>query len=189
MPSKRYYGPAAKFFHWATAGLLAGQVLVGWLMPDIERGMSPGAAMSLHLSIGTAVLALVIARYVWRVARPVSLEPTAPGWQRGAAEAVHLMLYGLILATTLTGWAFASTRGWPVSLLGVLPLPALVTEGSELGRTVGHLHEPLVWALLTLMGAHIAAALWHRIVQRDGVLERMLPAIRRPRLRALAKRA
>jgi len=189
MTSKPSYGPAAKLFHWATAGLLTMQVLVGWVMPDIERGMSPGAAMSLHLSIGTAILALVVARYVWRLARPVPLEPTAPGWQRGATEAVHLMLYGLILATTLTGWAYASMRGWPVTLLGVVPLPALVAEGSQLGRTVGHLHEPLVWALLTLMGAHIGAALWHRFVHRDGVLERMLPAGRRLTLRVLAKRA
>ena len=182
------YGPTAKLFHWATASLLTLQVLVGWLMPDIKRGMMPGFAMSLHLSIGTAILALVIARYGWRLARPVPLKPTGAGWQRGAAEAVHLMLYGLVLATTLTGWAYASMRGWPVTLLGVVHLPTLVSQGSELGRTIGHMHGPLVWALLTTMAAHVGAALLHGFVYRDGVLERMLPAARRLTLKSLPNR-
>ncbi len=189
MTVKQSYGPTAKLLHWATAGLLTLQVLVGWLMPEIHRGMSPGFGMSLHLSIGTAILALVLARYGWRLARPVPLKPTGAGWQRGAAEAVHLMLYGLVLATTLSGWAYASMRGWPVTLVGVVPLPALVAQGSELGRTIGHLHEPLVWALLTTMAAHVGAALLHGFVYRDGVLERMLPAARRLTLKWLPDRA
>lgn len=189
MTSQPPYGPTAKALHWGTAALLALQILVGWLMPDIKRGMSPGAAMSLHLSIGAAILALVVARYFWRFARPVPLTPTGPAWQRGAAEAVHLMLYGLVLATALTGWAYASMRGWPVTLLGIVPLPALVAQGSELGRTIGHLHGPLVWALLTMIGAHVGAALVHRFVYRDAVLERMLPAARQRPIDVLSQRA
>jgi cytochrome b561 len=188
MTAKYSYGPTAKLFHWATAGLLSLQVLVGWLMPEIKRGMSPGFAMSLHLSIGTTILALVVARYGWRLVRPVPLTPSGARWQRGAAEAVHLVLYGLVLATTSTGWAYASMRGWPVTLLGAVPLPALVTQGSELGRAIGHLHEPLVWALLTTIAAHVGAALLHGFVYRDGVLERMLPAARRVSINSLPNR-
>jgi cytochrome b561 len=176
MITQRTYGPIAKFFHWTTAALLTAQCLVGWLMPDIKRGMSPGAAMSLHLSIGATLLALVVARYLWRLAKPVPLDANGPAWQRRAAEAVHASLYALLLAAMVTGWAYASMRGWSVALLGVVPLPALVAEGSELGRAVGHLHGPLVWVFLAALAIHVLAALIHAFIFRDGVLRRMLPA-------------
>ena len=176
MTSPRAYGPTAKFFHWTTAGFLLAQCLVGWLMPDIKRGMSPGAAMNLHLSIGAVLLALVIIRYAWRLANPTPLDASGPPWQRSAAEAVHLLIYALLVAVMVTGWTYASMRGWSVTLLGILPLPPLVAQGSELGRAIGHLHGPLVWAFLAAIALHVLAALTHRVMFGDDVLRRMLPA-------------
>ncbi len=189
MTTPRPYGPSAKALHWATTAFLALQLVVGWLMPDIKRGMTPGAAMSIHLSIGAAILALTVVRYACRLARPVPLEASQPAWQRGAAEAVHLLLYALVVATALTGWAYASMRGWAVTLLGVVPLPSLVAQGSEIGRTIGHLHGLLVWALLTAIVGHVGAALVHRFVHRDGMMARMLPSGRRQPAPALPQRA
>jgi cytochrome b561 len=94
---------------------------------------------------------------------------------------VHLLLYALVLATTLTGWTFASMRGWTITLFGMLPLPALVAEGSAMGRSIGRLHETLTWVLLGAVGLHVAAALLHLLVYRDGVMARMLPGVDWPR--------
>jgi cytochrome b561 len=73
----------------------------------------------------------------------------------------------------LLGWANASSRGWTVSLFGVIPLPALAATGSTLGHAMGDVHQVVAWALLGLVGLHIAAAVFHHFVLRDGVLRRM----------------
>ena len=116
MPAEQLrYGRVAQLFHWAIAALLAVQLPLGWLMPDIKRGTSPGAAMSLHMSIGSAILVLIVARFLWRLAHPVAPESSLPGWQRFSSELVHWLLYLTVLLTTISGWFFASARGWTKS--------------------------------------------------------------------------
>jgi cytochrome b561 len=175
------YKPASKLLHWGTAALLIVQYFVGWVMPDIKRGMSPGRMMSIHLSFGVAILAIALVRYLWRLANPVTPVSGLPGWQRASSELVHLLLYALLLCTTVTGWLFASARGWTVDFLGVLPLPALVGQGSELGHALGRLHGALSSILLAAIGVHVLAALVHAFVLRDGVMRRMVPAFLLPR--------
>src|SRR5690348_17190826 len=90
------YGATAKLLHWLTVAVLVAQYAIGWLMPDIKRGMLPGTPMNLHMSIGMVALALVLVRLAWRLAHPVAPEATLPGWQRRGAEALHLLLYALL---------------------------------------------------------------------------------------------
>jgi len=82
--------------------------------------------MSLRISIGVTILALIVLRLIWRVTHPVAPESYLPGWQRLSSELVHWLLYLLVLATTLSGWLFEAARGWTVSLYGIVPLPRLV---------------------------------------------------------------
>jgi cytochrome b561 len=169
------YGATAKVFHWVMAALLAIQLPLGWLMPDIGRGMSPGQAMTLHVSIGITVLVLVVLRFLWRLAHPVASESHLPPWQRASSELVHWLLYVAVLLTTVTGWFFESARGWTIAVYGVVPLPHLVAEGSGLGRSIGAWHVTLVWVLVTLIGIHALSAVLHLAVYRDRVMHRMLP--------------
>jgi cytochrome b561 len=94
---------------------------------------------------------------------------------------VHVLLYALLLCTTGTGWLFASARGWTIDFLGVFPLPTLVAEGSEIGRTLGRLHGALSSVLLAAIAVHTLAAIVHAFVWRDGVIRRMVPAFVLPR--------
>jgi cytochrome b561 len=174
-PPQPSYDATAKTFHWLVAGLLVVQFPLGWLMPGIRRGMLPGAAMSLHISIGMLVLLLIVLRFLWRLAYPVMPEPGLPDWQRVGAELVHLLLYAAVLLTTGSGWLLASARGWTVYLFGLVALPRLVTEASPLGRGVGGWHQTLGWVLVMLIGLHVAAALAHLAVFKDRVMARMLP--------------
>jgi len=169
------YGTTAKVLHWLTAGLLAVQLPLGWLMPDIRRGMTPGAAMSLHISIGVTILLLMTARLLWRLTHPVAPDSGLLAWQRIGAELVHWLLYLAVLSTTITGWFFASARGWSIALYGFAPLPLLVEQGSAVGRGLGGLHETLTWIVLGLVGIHILAALVHLVVYKDRIFHRMLP--------------
>ena len=169
------YGATAKLLHWLIAALIAVQLPLGWLMPDIHRGMLPGTAMSAHISIGMTILALIVLRLVWRLTHPVAPGGDLPAWQRVGSELVHWLLYLAVLLTTLTGWLYASYRGWSIDLYGLAPLPPLVPQGSRLGHDLGELHETLSWVLLGLIGLHVAAALVHLLVYRDRVMQRMLP--------------
>jgi len=87
---------------------------------------------------------------------------------------VHAFLYLLVLASTLTGWFYASARGWTLTFFDLLPLPALCAPGSTVGRAIGSVHENVVWVLLALIAVHAAAALVHAFVYRDQVMQRML---------------
>ncbi len=173
--AEQNYGTTAKIFHWAIVALLIVQYAVGWLMPDIRRGMVPGAAMNFHISVGIVVLALIALRLAWRVSHPVAADEDLPHWQRVGSEALHWGLYAMVFITTLSGWFYASMRGWSLSFFGVIPLPALTAEGSAVGRSIGRLHENLIWVLLGLIAVHVAAALVHLFIYRDRVMQRMLP--------------
>ena len=172
-----HYGTTAKIFHWAIVALLAVQLPLGWLMPDIHRGMAPGNAMILHMSIGILVLMLIVLRFFWRLTHPVAPETNLPGWQRISSELVHWLLYLVVLLTTLTGWLFESVRGWTIWFFWVVPLPHLVAEGSPTGRALARWHDTLPWILVGLIAAHVLAAFIHLLVYRDRVMQRMLPGM------------
>lgn len=173
-PVNPSYGTVAKLLHWLIAAILVGQFALGWLMPEVHRGMQPGLAMHTHISIGILVLALIVLRLAWRLTHRVPPEPELPQWQRHASSAVHWLLYLLVFVTTLSGWFFASARGWALSFFGLFPLPALVAQGSALGRALGEIHEAIVWVLLAVVALHVLAALVHAVVYRDEVMQRML---------------
>jgi cytochrome b561 len=169
-----HYGVTTKVFHWLIVVLLVVQVPLGWLMPGVRRGVTPGLAMSLHVSIGMLVLLLIVLRFLWRLTHPLALESHLPPWQRLSSELVHWLLYLAVFLMTLTGWFYASVRGWTIWLFGIAPLPRLVEQGSALGRSIGQWHQTIVWILLGLVAVHVLAALVHLFVYKDRVVYRML---------------
>jgi cytochrome b561 len=175
MPPRLHYGTTAKLFHWAIVALLLVQYPIGWLMPDIRRNQQPGVSMTCHISFGITILVLILLRFVWRLTHPVAPESSLPAWQRLSSELVHWMLYFLVLATTLTGWLFASFRGWSVSFFYLFPLPMLASDNATAGKAIDGLHQAAEWTLLVLIALHVAAALAHMFVYRDRVMHRMLP--------------
>ena len=175
MTDRLQYGITAKVLHWLVVALLLVQYLIGWLMPDIHRGMKPGDAMTWHISVGIVILLLVLARLAWRLTHPVAPESSLAPWQRLSSEAVHWLLYLLVLATTISGWLFASFRGWSISFFFLIPLPMLSGENPAAIRVINHWHQKFEWALLILIGLHVVAALVHIFIYRNRVMQRMLP--------------
>ncbi len=175
MSSRLQYGTTAKVLHWLIVALLIVQYLVGWLMPDIHRGMQPGVAMTMHLSCGLSIFVLIVLRFVWRLTHPVAPESSLPPWQRLSSELVHWVLYVLVLATTVSGWLFASFRGWTVTYFYLFPFPMLASDNQAAGRAIDGLHQAAEWTLLVFIGLHVVAAFAHLFVYRDRVMQRMLP--------------
>jgi cytochrome b561 len=86
-----------------------------------------------------------------------------------------LLIYAALVVVPVLGWINASSRGWSVKLLGLMPYPSLTPAGSVFGHAMGGVHGVVAWVLFALIGMHVAAALFHRFVLRDQVLQRMLP--------------
>lgn len=174
MAKHLHYGTTAKALHWSIVALLVGQYSIGWLMPDVHAG-PPGVPMTWHISVGTVILLLIVARLLWRITHPVAPESSLPPWQRVSSEGVHWLLYLLVLLTTLSGWLFASARGWSVSWFFLVPLPMLTSKSQPLVKALNGWHQNFMWALLIVAGLHVASALVHLFYYRDGVMRRMLP--------------
>jgi cytochrome b561 len=132
-------------------------------------------ALTFHISFGITILALIVLRLLWRITHPVAPESSLPAWQQLMSEAVHWLLYALVLTTTMSGWLLASEHGWSISLFFAAPLPMLTSEGSLLAKSIGKWHGAMEWALLSLVGAHVAAAMAHTFIFRDRIMQRMLP--------------
>jgi cytochrome b561 len=166
------YDPFARLLHWLIVALLTAQYIVAWTMPGIHRGTRPVGLIVVHLDLGAFIIGVMIVRVLWRIVRkePDVVEGTP--FTRAVAYLTHGLLYLLLIVQPLTGWINASSRGWQITLVGV-NLPALAATGSSIGHALGDVHQVLAWAMLVLIGLHVAAALYHHWVLRDRVLRRM----------------
>lgn len=132
-----------------------------------------------HRHFGLFVLILFVVRVFVRV-RVGKLPPDGEtAWpMRAAAALTHIALYALLVTLPLLGWALSSAQGKPVHLFGAT-LPNFVAADEDLADSLQAWHLDAAWVLLGLVCLHIAAALWHHFVMRDGVLRRMWPKRRR----------
>jgi len=175
------YRAAARRFHWWTVALVAVQVPVGILM--VNRGKARGiwdgltnGLYSSHKLLGIIILILVGARLAYRVFNGTPKpEPTLTTWQHQVSELTHAWLYALLLLTPILGWLGVSL--YPaLDIFGLFSLPGLVSPDQKASDYVFIFHAGAATLLIALATLHIAAALFHRFVRRDGVLKRMLPS-------------
>ena len=172
------YGATAKIFHWLIFLLLAAQYAVGSIMPHIGRNTQNEGWVNWHLSIGAAILFVIVLRFIWRLLHPVAFSADLPPLERKLAYFTHLMLYTLVFVMTLLGWAAANSRGWTVVLFGAVPLPALAPQGAGWAHEAGDIHNILVYVLLGFIVLHVAGALYHYFVRRDRIMQRMFAVSR-----------
>ncbi|MCE5180610.1 MAG: cytochrome b [Betaproteobacteria bacterium] len=170
------YTTTAIALHWLVALLIFAAFPLGLIMSDMPLSPLKLKLISYHKWLGVTVFLLVLARLAWRaVHTPPPLPETIPAWQRSAAQALHYLLYLLLFAIPLSGWLMSSAKGFQTVYLGVLPLPDLIGKDKALGDALREVHEMLNFGLLALLFGHIAAALKHQFIDRNGVLARMLP--------------
>ncbi|MBW6401385.1 cytochrome b [Roseomonas sp. HJA6] len=170
------HGAAARAIHWASALLVIAAWAVGSTMEEFPRGPNRDLAMQVHYSLGVLVLGFAALRVIrYAVAPPPRAE--GPVWQRLAATGTHVMLILLTVGLPLSGLLDRWARGRPVAIFGGVPLPAPFEVPG--GRIWGEAHEVMANLLLVTVALHVAAALWHQFVLRDGVLMRMLAASHR----------
>jgi cytochrome b561 len=140
----------------------------------MDRSPARIDAMTLHKSLGITLLLLLLFRFVWRVAHPVPPLPQgSSAWEIRGSRAAHFALYALLAGITLSGWAAASAYLVPWKLWWAIPLPRITSPDKATYEFAAQFHEALVAAFLALLAVHVAAALWHHFIKRDGVLAGM----------------
>ena len=170
------YHRVAILLHWTSAVLIVAAVGLGLSMTGLPLSPSKLRLYAWHKWLGITIFLVTAARLVWRAfVPPPPLPPSMPGTQVRAARLVHFTLYALMLAIPLSGWVYSSATGVSVSYLNLVPLPNLVPKDKMLAGLLLALHQTLNAFLAIFVGMHVAAAVKHQWIDRDGVLSRMLP--------------
>jgi cytochrome b561 len=184
-PAMRY-DFVAMTLHWVIALL----ILLDFAFAISFSRFNPGDALylpsayALHMSTGLCVLAVSVARVLWRLMHTRPPLPEMGVALRLLARTSHLLLYVFMLAAPLSGWFVLSLRRQLTSVFGVFSwawptLPAIATM-TYADRQLYHdsllpLHVWLSYLGMSLVVVHVVAALYHHLYRRDDVLRRMLP--------------
>ncbi len=161
--------------HWLLALLIVGSLAVGLYMTGLPFSPRRLQLYNWHKWAGVVILVLSATRLLWRLAQRPPALPAMPAWQARAAHGAHLALYALFFAVPLSGWAYSSAAGFPIVLFAALPLPDWVPVSRELAELLKPVHHYTAYALAAVIALHVAGALKHHFVDRDGLLLRMLP--------------
>jgi cytochrome b561 len=163
--------------HWLTVLLVVGQFASAWFRETIDHNTSLAAAvLATHGGAGLLTWVVGIVRLVWRhkFAYLPPFPPSMPRLQQWIAKANEYGLYVLLLIQPITGLGRVVFRGQPFEVF-VWEVPALFEPDDALRHSFAEAHEFGAKALLLLIALHAGAALFHRLVLRDGVMQRMLP--------------
>jgi cytochrome b561 len=173
------FTPLQRLLHWLMAicilaMLFIGVGMVSTIMPKYLT------LVSIHKPLGIAILVLALIRLAVRLrfgAPP--LPPDLPEPMKLAAHASHYALYVLMIGLPLIGWAMLSSASYPIVLFGGVRLPAILPPSDSLHALLWNAHYYLAFAFFALILMHLAAALFHALVRRDGVFQTMAPVASR----------
>jgi len=166
--------------HWIMALCLLAMLFIGvgmvsTIMPKYL------ALVSIHKPLGIAILVLALIRLAVRLRYGApSLPADLPEPMKLAARLSHYALYALMIAMPLIGWGMLSAAAYPVVLFGGVHLPAILPQSDSLHALLWDAHFYLAFGFFALILLHVAAALFHALVRRDGVFDTMAPRLAPP---------
>jgi cytochrome b561 len=175
------FAPLQRALHWLMAACIIAMLFIGvGMVSTITPKYLP--LIAIHKTLGVAILVLVVIRLVarWRYGAP-ALPADLPVPMQLAAKGSHYLLYGLMIVMPLLGWAMLSAAEYPVVLLGGVRLPQILPQSEALHTVLWDAHHYLALLFFAVVLLHLAAALFHGLIRRDGVLQTMLPAWTRSR--------
>ena len=170
------YSNGAIVLHWVIALLIGLNFVGAWESEDLH-GAEKAYAMAGHKAFGITILVLTLLRIVWRIGHtPPPLSPHLKTWEAALAKATHSLFYLLMLGVPLAGWAMHSlaSGGQSLTWFQQFDIPGLPFAQNKSAAGIMHaVHEALANVMLALIGLHVAGALKHQIIDRDGELRRM----------------
>jgi cytochrome b561 len=163
-----HFNITARILHWLMASMILTMIFVGLGMMT-SLTWRPWL-LDLHIPLGIAILLLVIIRFINRLSFPVPEMPSGmSSFQSKAAGILHWLLYGMMLALPLTGWAQLSAGGFLVKIVPGVNLPPILPQSPILFAWLHDAHKVMAWMLFLMVVGHLSAALLHAWVYRDGL--------------------
>jgi cytochrome b561 len=164
-----------RLLHWLMAACILAMLFIGVGM--VSTVMPKYLTLvAIHKPLGIAILILALIRLVVRLRSGAPALPAdLPEPMKLAAVLSHYALYILMIAMPLLGWAMLSAAAYPVVLFRGVNLPAILPQSDRLHTLLWDAHFYLAFAFFALILMHVAAALFHALVRRDGVFEAMAP--------------
>jgi cytochrome b561 len=170
---RRRFTPLQRLLHWLMAVCILAMLFIGVGMVStiMPRYLT---LVSIHKPLGIAILLLALVRLAVRLRQGTpSLPADLPEPMKLAAQLSHYAFYVLMTGMPLIGWGMLSAADYPVVLFGGVQLPAILPQSRSLHALLWNAHFYLAFAFFALILLHVAAALFHALVRRDGVFDAM----------------
>jgi cytochrome b561 len=169
----------SRILHWTMAVMVLAMLFIGIGMiaslADYHR------LVAIHKPLGIAILILVAIRLVNRLVNPPPpLPASVSAVDRLAIQVSVTLLYVLMFALPLVGWAMLSAADYPIVLFGSLTLPPILPHHPALYAVLRTAHSALAFLLFATFVAHFSGAMLHALIIRDGVFESMASFRARP---------
>ena len=172
MAQQLQFTALSRLLHWTMALMVLAMLFIG--MGMVASLSNYHWLISIHKPLGVLILILVAIRLVNRLLHPAPPLPQGmPAWQRFAAHGSHVVLYALLFALPLVGWAMLSAARYPIVLYGSLELPPILPHDVALYAVLRTTHTVLAFLLFATFIAHFGAALMHALIYRDCVFQSM----------------
>ena len=172
---RQRFTPLQRLLHWLMAVCILAMLFIGVGM--VSTVMPKYLTLvSLHKPLGIAILVLALVRLGVRLrdgAPPLPADLPEP--MKLAAQLSHYALYVLMIGMPLLGWGMLSAAAYPVVLYGGMRLPPILPQSDSLYTLLWNAHFYLAFVFFALVLSHVAAALFHALVRRDGVFDAMAP--------------
>ena len=174
---RRRFTPLQRLLHWLMAACILAVLFIGvGMVSTITPKYLP--LIDVHKSLGIVVLALALIRLAVRVRYGTPPLPSdLPEPMKLAAHLSHYALYTVMIGMPLLGWAMLSAAAYPVVVFRGLWLPAILPQSDSLHTWLWDAHFYLAFAFFALVLMHVAAALFHALIRRDGVFDAMAPVL------------
>lgn len=174
-PGQQRYTKVASSLHWLIAIAVLTNIGLAMLTEGLPRE-TRGPLMGIHKALGITILGLTLLRILWRFGHKAPPLPSSvKNWERVLSRAVHFLFYLLLIALPLSGWMMSSAADRPINFFGLFMLPSIAAPDEALADAMHARHEVLGLTMVALAVLHIAAALKHQFVNRDGLIGRMNP--------------
>jgi len=166
----------SRLLHWLTAALVFAALFIGFVM--VNSVASYAQLIVVHKTLGVLILVVMVVRVINRLTHHPPAWPSTIGTLEGKVVGLsEKLLYALLLLQPLIGWAMLSAADYPVVLVGGVRLPAILPQSDSLHTLLWDAHFYLAFIFFALILMHVAAALFHALVRRDGVFESMAPEL------------
>lgn len=152
--STQDYGAIAMALHWAVVVLVLGAWLIGQFGDELPRGAIPDSGLFVHMSLGLAIIGLVIARLFWRLSDPPPPPEKSPlgAWGEWASKAIHYLIYVVLIAVPIAGIVVQFARGHALPIFGLLEIASPWPADHVFAHDIKEVHEILANGMLALIG-------------------------------------